>query len=978
MTVRRTPLIGRAEELSQLGDALSSARRGQPVAVLISGEAGIGKTRLVSEATARLEDDDVVMTGQAVELAGGALPFGLLRSTVRGLAMRYPAGQLESWAGASFPELSTLLPGAPATEVDPLRVIDAFATLLTELAKDHLTWWQVEDLHWADPESREALRYVVQLMQPPSRLLVTSTLRTHDVPPPPALTHLLTELARAPATLRIVLTGLNSREVSEQVSALRGDAVNQPLVERVMALSQGVPFLTEELVAGGLTEEGPLPTTATELMLGRVQQLTEDTQRVVRASSLAETPIDDDVLGIVTGLETRRLEACLREALDASVLALDGTSATIRFHHALMQEAVARAMLPSERSRWHGQWARTLAATAPDHADLELQVAEVHHWSGAGDIERAFERALVAAQAAERVGAMAERAAMLCRALAWWPEVDEEVRSTADHDELVENAMWACALGGAIDLGLEMCARELARLESSVSAADPTGINDLRYLRLRLARRRFQHYKDPVEVGGPRDTFEHDVEILEGCPRSLGFLRVLSDLVAEADDVESSLRIEPLLTEGMALLSDNTPIFDRFDMLDTYTHHLKVLGHPEEAADQMMALLAEADGRVPLTDMARFESNAVSHLHDAGRFLEAAAIGRRSLERLSDPRLAPRLWVHLASNLVSALIELGEWDEAETLLTGIDDLGDRGVVTIWAWLDHVVLHTRRGDEASARRLLDVIDPVRHTADSSTLDLGVRLSQAEILLVTGEASKAWLVLDPLSVGLSPLYPNLTREALLLAAFSISGDEPRGRRAGDPEIERRTTSVRAAIDAFPSPSAFDRVWRAHVEAELARAEGRDTADSWAAVAAGRRDLGQRYLLGWAQLRLAECQLAERRGDAQTTLTSALAIAERLGSKPLDSAARRLAQRGRIALAPGALGSAGRLDHALTAREREVLTLLTEGYSNDELAHALFISPKTASVHVSRILAKLGVKSRGEAAALARREGITAHGG
>jgi DNA-binding CsgD family transcriptional regulator len=247
-----------------------------------------------------------------------------------------------------------------------------------------------------------------------------------------------------------------------------------------------------------------------------------------------------------------------------------------------------------------------------------------------------------------------------------------------------------------------------------------------------------------------------------------------------------------------------------------------------------------------------------------------------------------------------------------------------------------------------------------------------------MLTTDEARRAWSLLDPMTAGISPIYPNLTRDALLLAASSISGDEPRGRRAGDPEIERRTASVGAAVAELPSPSAFDRLWRAHVEAELARAEGRDTADGWAAVADGRRDLGQRYLLGWAQLRLAECQLAQRRGDAQTTLTSVLAVAERLRSKPLDSAARRLAQRGRIALAPGALSSPGRLDHALTAREREVLTLLTEGYSNDELAHALFISPKTASVHVSRILAKLGVKSRGEAAALARREGITARDG
>ena len=145
----------------------------------------------------------------------------------------------------------------------------------------------------------------------------------------------------------------------------------------------------------------------------------------------------------------------------------------------------------------------------------------------------------------------------------------------------------------------------------------------------------------------------------------------------------------------------------------------------------------------------------------------------------------------------------------------------------------------------------------------------------------------------------------------------------------------------------------------------------------MADGRRDLGQRYLLGWA-LRLAECQLAEHDGDAQTTLTSVLAIAEQLRSEPLDSAARQLAQRGRIPVDPGARSRPGPLDHALTAREREVLELLDGGIQHDQLAQALFISPKTASVHVSRILAKLGVKSRGEAAALARREGITPQDG
>lgn len=250
---------------------------------------------------------------------------------------------------------------------------------------------------------------------------------------------------------------------------------------------------------------------------------------------------------------------------------------------------------------------------------------------------------------------------------------------------------------------------------------------------------------------------------------------------------------------------------------------------------------------------------------------------------------------------------------------------------------------------------------------------VRLLETEIALVTGDARRAWSALDPMTTKLSPLEPGLARDALLLAAFSISGDEGRGRRAGEAELERRTASVRAAVDELPSTGHFDLVWRGHVAAELARAEGRDTANEWTAVVDGRRRTGQQYLLGWAQLRLAECLLAEHRDDdAYAALTSVLAIAESLRSLPLDSAARRLAQRGRIPIGPVKRNGDSASDHALTAREREVLQLLTEGYSNDQIGQTLFISPKTASVHVSRILAKLGVRSRGEAAALARRDG------
>jgi DNA-binding CsgD family transcriptional regulator/tetratricopeptide (TPR) repeat protein len=972
--LRRTPLIGRTDELGQLTDALDSARDGRPVAALISGEAGIGKTRLVTEAATTLREGDVVLTGNAVELSGGGLPFGVLRSTMRGLSLRYSQEQIATWADASFPALSPLLPGMTATDVDPLRVIDAFASLLTQIAADQLTWWQVEDLHWADAESRDALRYVVQLMQPPSRLLVTATLRTHDRPAPPPLAHMLAELTRAPASQRIELHRLTSTQVSEQLTALRGDTADPALLDRVMALSQGIPFLTEELMAGGLTDVGPLPASAAELMLTRLQRLEPDTQRVVQAASLAETDLDESALARVTELESVRLEASLHEAVDASVFVFDGMGTTYQFHHALLQQAVAQAMLPSERVRWHDRWARTLSESASRHRpDLAAQVAEVHHWASAGELDLAFERALTAASIAENLGAQRERAAMLCRALTWWPEVTEACHRLKDHDDLVEDALWACSLGGAVELGIATCERELSRLDDSGIDPGARETADLRRLRLTLARRRFQEYDSTGTADMTRGDFFDDVAVLARSPRSLVFLRVLSDLVSEADDDETGRAIEPLLAEGMALLTQSTPTFDRLDLLDSHIHHLKVLGRTEEAADAMEALLEEAGEDVHLTDLARFESNAVSHLFDAGRFVEAAEIGRRALGRLPDPRLAPRVWEHVASNLAAVLFELGEWDEVASLLGRIEASAGLGLESVWTRLDHAVLLIRRGNLAAARHELSRVSDVHHEAHSKTLDFAVRLTEAELAFASGAAQQAWELVDPEAMGRSVHLPNLARDRLLLAALTISRDEPRGHRAGHPDTDRRAASVRAAVEQLPHIGRLDQIWRAHVEGELTRAEGRDTSAMWKDVVQGRRELGQQYWLGWTLVRRAECLLSEN-ADAEAELVEALTLAEHLGATPLASAARRLAQRGRVSVVATQTGRRRGVDHALTEREREVLDLLVEGFSNDEVARTLFIAPKTASVHVSRILAKLGVKSRGEAAALARREGIS----
>ena len=371
--------------------------------VLVSGEAGIGKTRLVSEAGRDLKKDDILLHGGAVDLARGDVPFGILRSSLRSLIHRHGLETVRRWIGPDTGKM-TVLAGdlAPASELvsDPIVVIDAFRGLLSRLSGERFVWWAVEDLQWADPLGRDAVRYVVQLMQPPERLLVSCTLRTHDETPTPEMSEFLSELIRSPRAQRISLEALNPDQVEVQLASLRAGDGSRPLVERVMALSDGVPFIVEELVAGGLTATGPIPSSAAELMLSRLASLDAGAQVVVRAASVAPDRLQDQLLGAVTAMAPTDLEEALRVLVHRRVIDMGGSFGEYHFHHALMREAVSVAMLPAERARWHAGWAEALSALEGPERDLATQVKIAHHWAGAGVVDRAFESAIEAARAA--------------------------------------------------------------------------------------------------------------------------------------------------------------------------------------------------------------------------------------------------------------------------------------------------------------------------------------------------------------------------------------------------------------------------------------------------------------------------------------------------------------------------------------------------------------------------------------------------
>jgi DNA-binding NarL/FixJ family response regulator len=254
---------------------------------------------------------------------------------------------------------------------------------------------------------------------------------------------------------------------------------------------------------------------------------------------------------------------------------------------------------------------------------------------------------------------------------------------------------------------------------------------------------------------------------------------------------------------------------------------------------------------------------------------------------------------------------------------------------------------------------------------SHLALEIAAAEGRLLDARAEVDRA------LDAGFAPGTQRYAWPLLLAAAVA----ESESRALPPPDgPEARTAYLRRLFDAVRTLATGSPVWRAHerwTRAELDRAEDHTDPDTWSDVVTAFEALERPYDLARVRLRLAEALLTAGGDDERARATELLrltrATADHLGARPLADATTLLAQRARLSLttAPPAADPADTL--GLTSRERDVLRLVSAGRTNRQIAEELFISPKTASVHVSNILAKLGVSGRGEAAALAHRMGL-----
>jgi len=981
--------VGRIEELELLEAARVRAADADPAVVLVGGEAGVGKTRLVGELVARCPTDGTrVLVGGCVPVGEGGLAYAPIVEALRALVGDVGAGALRELVGPSWSELARLLPalGEPASgppgPAAQLRLFELLLGLLGRLGERKPVMLTVEDVHWADQSTRDLLAFLIRNLRR-ERLLLMVTYR-NDEPGQQQLGPYLAELDRGGPVQRLELARLDRAETAAQLAGILGAAPAVDLVDGVFARSEGNPFFTEELLERLRAGSGALPTTLRDLLQGRIEGLPEPARQVLRVVAVAGRQLPHRLLAAVAGLDEGQLDGALREAVARQLLVTRPGGDGYDFRHALLREVADADLLPGERARLHAGYARALterpelAGVSPTVLAGELAV----HWDTAGEFTRALPTRVQAGLAAERTRAFAEAARHFERALKLWDRTPDPGRPAGlDRVDLLAHTADAVAFTGAVQGAVELLEDALAQVDST---AEPVRAAEL------LARLG-DHRRVAGDEAGALAACEEAERLLAGKPPSAERARVLG---VHAYALSISLRIEEAIQRGEEAIACARAIGARAEeanALRVLGSDLAAFGQPDRAITLALEARAIAEAMGDAETVIGTYVTVVFALKLAGREHDALKEAQQGYQRARQLGLERATGSFLANQLAVSLLHTGRWADCEELTQELL-AGDR-----WAAFELYralgMLLTRRGDFAAAREQLQLTLRLSPPYFEDLAWLGL----AELALWEDDHDQAAAAVteglrfcaarDPQGV-----LPDVSSPWYLLA-LRLEADrveEAAARQAAEEvaEARRRTTPVLAALDRLATaslPQASYPLVAGYLllaRAEQSRLERRSNPNRWRAAATAWERLERPFEAAYARFREAEALLAGRasRPRAEQVLRGAHQTAVMLGAGPLRREIELLAQRGRLRLeepvdttaAPAAPPSPA-ASLGLTQREAEVLALVAEGRTNRQIGQALFITPKTASVHVSRILAKLGVAGRGEAAAVAHRLGL-----
>lgn len=946
-------MVGRDEEISRLLVAADLARSGEPVLALVTGEAGIGKSRLVRELTDRL-DDALVLVGHGVDLSTGDLPFGVVADTLRDLHRKRGADVLTPDERVA---LAPLLPGSLVEGSDRARLMSGVLALLERLAAEELVCWVVEDLHWADAATRDLISILAR--NPTGRLLLVGTVRTDDPAAPAERTAELTAyvdgLVRLLATEVVRLGRLGADDVRRQLAALVDEPLPADVARSIVEVGDGIPFVVEELAAA---RGRPGLSTAESVAGARLGSLSGSARWLVEAAAIGDGHLHHLLVEAVLELPAEELDEAITGAVAAGIIEEDRSADGFRFRHALLRDAADRSIPPAARRSWHRRWAQAIrdhdGLLPPDPALL----ASAHHWAEAGDADEAAVAAAAATGAATRAGAARVELELWARMLELWPKAGAslEARGMTRHDVLAE----AIQVGyGAVETGAY-----IALLDVWAAAA----VDEVETAAIELARLSLLPAKGDLpsiqRLPGPRrDAW---LEVLRSVPPD----RLTIDAIAAigtfyaADDPVADALLDEMTAAAEALGYEHGLVNSRA----IWSWRMAARGDPAAACDG----LEEVIRTFPATasyGVWRLEGNLIYCHAIQGRHREAIAAAERAMARVADPRSVGPAFEHIVENACYSWLRIGEWERVGELVTTSRPYWGAGVTLGEVRLGELQLLTtgRLEDLELWRR--DLLDPTPGGSDAVSIHALLAqhaANEGDLVEMRRLLEEAWSHPDP--AGFSDRLWSVVISALRAEADgAVRSPDPADRPAAEAHVAR----IVALTRQMQRWGGLGVAWSAEVDAQVARFRGEQAQALFDAAVAAWEQIDHVHDAAVARVGLAEALLAAGdRDGARRTAQDALAVAKRLGAGPLAEQCEEFLRLSRLAgSSRGTEAAAG----VLTARETEVLALLAEGRTNEQIASELFMSPKTASVHVSRIIAKLGATNRTEAAAIARRANL-----
>lgn len=1006
-TVAASHFVGRAAELGRLHAAFDANQAGDAIALCIAGEAGVGKTRLVTRFAEQVSHvGGQVLLGGCIDLGEGSLPYGPVIQALRGLGPRITDHGLNPAAIAELVGpgqllLARMLPELGPTDHDhseespasltvgstsQARLFEAFLVLLERLAERGPTALVIEDLHWADRSTLDLLTFLVRNLG--SAPLLVMTYRTDDVHRRHPLRPFLAELDRSGRVERLDVDRFNRAEITDLLQGSVGSSPADDLVERIYRRSGGNAFFAEELLAAAREENGnpQLPPSLENVLLSRVQILSENAQATLRIAAAASGPVPHQLLAAVSDLPEPNLLAALREAVAHQVLVPDPATETYSFRHALSQEALYGDLLPGERAQLHAAFARVLTER-PDLGDPNRSTTSArlaYHWVRAHQPARALPAAVQAGLQAEAAYGFADARRHFETALELWDQVpDPDDQLELDHAAVLQHTAEAAYLAGDPNRAIALTRATLAVVDEAIFP-----------VRAGLLHAQLGGYLNATGGHGAVAEYEAAVRLVPADPPRAERAQVLAALgealMAQGRHRESA----ELCEEAIKIAREVGALAQEGDAHRVHGVDLAFLGDLEAGVAELREArrIAEAVGRVD--EVARCTATLSGLLVSFGEFEAAATVALQGADSAASHGLGRWHSPFLTATAGRAVFALGRWDEADMLLQRAADrvAPELAATRVFICTARSELDIARGRaSAAAEHLAEARDAYVQTVKQPWLAGPLFSATAELALLEGRLADAnaavseGLRLTGTDLGFAaPLY------ALGVRAAANRAELARAHRNEDDVLEAcqlgnalgmelaERMSPTEAYAAAPTPHTA--AYAATGSAERARLGGRSEPDMWKVAAEAWERLAEPHRAAYARYREAEALLlaGASRERVEVSLRTAYATARNLGALPLCTEIEGLGRRGRLNLEtdaptkiisePSPLARLG-----LTVREQEVLALLATGRTNRQIAETLFISPKTATLHVSNILSKLGVTNRVEAATIAHRLGV-----